>query len=378
MNLLGKKQKRGLAIIYDPHNLQQFIWYYCTYGKEIVWDALCLPNGRKGTYMESYCERAEIFSNIRVDDIEPLTMSFSNKLKYFVQMFFYYVIGRRRQCCKKILNQYVDDIDQYDVLTTICDSGFVSGLLALLGKEKDVIYFDDGAGDYFPRYRWRSPYLKFSFASVQGFLLALMGYSCHGRFYFEPTKYCYKYSAVTDKMEYRNYKEMRDLDISKTDLLQYNTILNKVYPKIREIDFDAVDVVFFTDSTYTFTDNYLKYDNDCARYIGERYKSVLVKRHPGDFSKIEFGEGVKVQEVDREIPAELLFSFLKGKKIVFMWISSIIIFMQPYNYKYSLLYLNDLYEENKKTRSIDKYVSKKEFCEYCDRFSEGKYEIIEI
>ena len=377
--LFEKNKKRGLVIVYDPHNLQQFIWYYCTYGKEIVWDALCLPNSGKGTYMTSYCEKAGIFSKIMTEDTEPLTMPFKKKIKYFIQMFLYYIVGKRKQCCKKILNEYVEKVENYDVLATICDSGFVSGLLALLGEEKEVIYFDDGAGDYCPRHRWKSPTLKFSFSYVQGLLLARMGYSCHGRFYFEPTKYCYKYSAVTDKMQYRNYKKMYDLDISKTDLLMYNTILNTVYPEIRKIDFSSIDVVFFPDSTCVFTNNYLKYDNACSCYIGERYKSVLLKRHPRDFSSIEFGEDVKVQEVDSRIPAELLFSFLGGKKIFFSYVSSIIIFMNPYNYQYSILYLNDLYEENSSDESANvKYFSKKEFREYCDKFSEGNYEIIEI
>lgn len=53
--------------------------------------------------------------------------------------------------------------------------------------------------------------------------------------------------------------------------------------------------------------------------------------------------------------------------------------MKPYNYQYSILYLKDLYEETQNVKSTNlKYFSKSEFVEYCDRFSEGNYEIIEI
>ena len=52
-----KNEKKGLAVIYDPHNLYQFIWYYCNAGRDMVWDALCLPNDKKGEYMHTYCEK---------------------------------------------------------------------------------------------------------------------------------------------------------------------------------------------------------------------------------------------------------------------------------------------------------------------------------
>ena len=52
---------KGLAVIYDPHNLYQFVWYYCNHGKQKKWDALSLPNGGRGEYMHSFCEDTGIF-----------------------------------------------------------------------------------------------------------------------------------------------------------------------------------------------------------------------------------------------------------------------------------------------------------------------------
>ena len=55
------EKMKGLAIIYDPHNLYQFLWYYCNKGKIKEWDALCLPNGYKGEYMHTFVRNREFF-----------------------------------------------------------------------------------------------------------------------------------------------------------------------------------------------------------------------------------------------------------------------------------------------------------------------------
>ncbi len=50
-----KKQKKGLAVLYDPNSLRQFVWYYSTISPNIAWNVLCLPNGGKGTYIDESC-----------------------------------------------------------------------------------------------------------------------------------------------------------------------------------------------------------------------------------------------------------------------------------------------------------------------------------
>ena len=80
---------KGLAIIYDPHNLYQFLWYYCTYGQNKKWDALCLPNGFKGQYMDAYCKKSGVFENIYCDDKDFLAVPLSQQLKIFLHFFLF-------------------------------------------------------------------------------------------------------------------------------------------------------------------------------------------------------------------------------------------------------------------------------------------------
>ena len=95
---------KGLAIIYDPHNLYQFLWYYCNKGKIKEWDALCLPNGYKGEYMHTFCEESGVFSKIYKYDTDFSNMSGMKKIKVILSMFGHFIIGKHKEFCKKLMN----------------------------------------------------------------------------------------------------------------------------------------------------------------------------------------------------------------------------------------------------------------------------------
>ena len=332
--------------------------------------------------MTEYCERSGIFNSVLSGEIDYMLISLAGKLALVLRMIWYFITFRRTVFAKKVLNEYVGDIDQYDEIACLCDSGFVTGLCALLGNEKKVSYFDDGLGDYYERHRWKSPYLRSVSVYLQSIVLAKMGYACNGRFYFEPTKYSYKYSAITEKMLYRNYKEMKDIDFSVTDMELYNSIIERTYPSLKDIKWDEFDVVFFTTDLDVFSpDNYKIYGSMYADHISKAYggKTVLLKRHPKDSIRYSFRNDISVYEIDSDIPAELILPYISGKKIVFSYFSSMIIFMYPYGYSFDIMHSDKLYEENlKSSKAVVYYGSGADMKKFCDRFSEGKYKIVEI
>ena len=371
--------KKGLVIVYDAHTVQQFAWYYYTYGKNKKWEALCLPDGYRGVYTDVPCENMGIFENVIKNETEFLSLKLTKKFALICEMIVFFLIGKRKQCAKNILNRYVNNIDDYDEIIAICETGFISGLCALLANEKTVSYLDDGLGDYDPRDRWMNGFKKSSFTYWQSFVMNRMGYGCKGRFYFKPTKNCYKYCAVPNEMKYRNYKELRNFDMSKTDIAAYDSALERAYPGLNEVDFDAVDAVFFSDNLEVFSTNYQEYYNKCTEAIGKENKTVLLKRHPRDGAKYVFPDDVKVIEVDNAIPAELMLPYLKGKKLYFSIFSSIIIFMQQYSYEANVFYSDKLYEENLSDKNAPwRFISKKETVDLCDRFSADHFKLIEV
>jgi hypothetical protein len=139
--------KKGLALIYNPHNLLEFIWYSCTYSKDTEWDALCLPSGHMGEYMSEYCEKSGMFKKIYASDKNYSQAGMKEQLGEFASMFSHALTGRRAGYCKKTLNRYVDDIARYDELVVLNDIGLVGGLMIALGREKRVVILEDGVID---------------------------------------------------------------------------------------------------------------------------------------------------------------------------------------------------------------------------------------
>ena len=311
--------KKGLLIVYNAHNLLEFIWYYCTTpsARELEWDALCLPGGTKGEYMSPYCEKSGIFSKIIRDDKAYSDSSLSKQIGLFAKMAWYFATGRRNSLCKKILGEYVDT-DEYGTAVVLSDFGIVSG--AALRVFRECVILEDGAADY--EQRKNSNIFKFFFKSFswKGFILANMGYANTAYFYpLGSTKKCVKYSSHPDRMPYKKYKEIRTLfDFSNTDKELQRTILERVYPGIGGTDLSSADTVLFTNSMSDFTKSPDGYVERIEKYFSDHSENLIIKKHPRDNTDYRFGGSVKVTEIDRTVPAEVILPYISGKKVIFM------------------------------------------------------------
>lgn len=366
---------KGLAIIYDPHNLYQFMWYYCNRGKGKEWDALCLPNGYKGEYMHTFCEKAEIFSKIYKYDTDFSNMKIFKKLKMIMSMFMFFMIGKRKCFCRKLINSYVN-IDDYNEIVVIADVGVVSGACVALGNEKEVIILEDGISDYGNRPRWipkekmKSPY------NWQGFFLAAMGYCSPGWFRLEADKYCIKYSSQPDKMLYRNYKEIRQLYMQEgTDEDLFDQIIKRIYPAIEGINFEKAEVILFTRSLKDFVDDDTKYKKRIENYVNTHYKNVLLKRHPREQGEYCFKEGIECVEIDNSVPAEVLLPHLKGKDIILITTSAIMLYMRVHHLKCNIIVPQGLYEDSITSSAQYRPLKEKEVVDYCESFAAGCYTV---
>lgn len=356
--------KKGLIIVYDPHNLYQFLWYYCSYGKEIEWDALCLPNEGKGEYMGDYCEKTGIFKNIYRYNTEYTHMNSLGKAKIFLQMIAHALTHRQKEYCYKLLKQYVD-IERYDTIVVMTDVGFVTGACLAFGKEKKVVILEDGLGDYAER---TNKYLLEHITNPydwQGFLLANMGYSNVGHYYpLKTTKDCDKFCSHPDFLNYTKYKTMNKLyDFSNTDMDLFHSLVEKIYPLLKEYDYENVDVILFTEALNCFSEDTKKYLDIVQKYVLKNYNSVLLKKHPLDQNSYKFESSITVQEVPSSIPAEVLFPYITGKKILFMNISSVLFYLNEKHENIDIFYFEGLYEKCMQENTFLKYMDMEEFKE---------------
>ncbi len=367
--------KKGLAIIYDPHNLYQFIWYFCNKGNHKVWDALCLPNGPNGEYMHTYCEQAGIFSNIYMDSTDFSILPAAKKYKMMSKMFTAFVVGRKKSYCRKLINKYVT-YDEYDEIVVLADVGIISGACVALGQEKKIIILEDGVSDYGTRPSLIPINKLYSTYLWQGFLLARMGYCSPGWFRFNADKYCIKYCSHPNKMLYKGYKEIRQLyEEDGTDQKTFSEITKRIYPAVKDISFDNIEAVIFTRPLSDFTADYQKYKKRLESYVAEKYKSILLKRHPREKENYFFGSDVLVQELDSSVPAEAILPYLKGKDAVVAPISAILLYMRTYAINCKVIMFKDLYQESRTVNSIFKPMSEEETLQFCEKYAEGAYRI---
>lgn len=373
--------KKGIAVIYDPHNIYQFLWYYCTCGKDIEWNALCLPNLYKEEKLSDYCQKLGIFKNIYRDTHPFATMPLVNRFFLFLKMIIFAILGQQKAFSKKFINKYIDKTD-YDIAVVLTDVGFISGLFLTQTPEKEIIILEDGMGDYEPR-EWKN-ILKsfFRFYDIQGFIFSLMGYSNIGHYYpLRTTKKCIKYCSHIDKMPYKKYKEIRLLfDFAKTDKELFKQLLAKIYIGIENYFIPQKDIILFTTPLNDYTTTKEKYIKRIEQYINSHYKgkSLVLKKHPRDISVYSFDKTISVTEIDNTIPAEVLLPFLGNLDIVFCGHSSTNLYLIPFGYNPSFFYFNGLEEDCKTGNIMCKYRSKDDFKTRLKFFELEKSEIIEL
>lgn len=371
--------KKGLAVIYDPHNLYQFIWYYCNKGKEKEWDALCLPNATKGEYMHSYCENAGIFSKIYKDDTSFDNLQAGKKALFLVEMIGCAALKKQKKFCKKLLNKYVT-LDDYDEIVVIADVGFISGACVVLGDELDVVILEDGISDYTERTKNISREKRKSLYQWQGFVMSKLGYCSPGWFWFENDKYCIKYASHPEEMRYKNYREIRQLfDKDDVNNEMFNGLIEKIYPEIHDYNFDVFDAVIFTRplSDYVIQDD--KYKNRLVNYINSQsFKHIMLKEHPREKCQYSFGKETSVTIMSNKIPAEIILPYLRGTKIFVETKSAIIMYIKPNGLECNIIDYDNLYEESLKSNTQFNHTSRNEIVTFCDRYAKGCYSLINI
>lgn len=371
-------KRKGLVIIYDPHALMQFLQFYSMEDYKAEWDALCLPKEDGEEVMHSYCEKTGIFKNIYIGESEYKNLSLANKLKLFIPMVLYSVTGQRKRYCKKTLDRYVSNIDDYNILVANTETGFVSGMLASFGGEKTVVYFEDGIGDYFiNRKRWQSYYRRGSFENFQCVLMARLGYFGKGFTYLKPTKDAIKYCSVKEEVLYRNYREIRQFSLDASAQVRFRNLLSRVYPELGKIKIDDKTAVAFTDPIEIDCDDWKEYAEKFVDILCQKHSKILLKCHPREsLDKYIFPTNVSVEMVPKDIPAELLLPYLNKNDCYFMFVSSILLNMKPYDLNINIVfseYINGQIDQ--KVFGCTDYNSVKRLC---DRFVKGQYHIIKI
>ncbi len=355
--------EKGLLVIYSPQHLIQFIWYYCTCGQNKKWDALCLPNGFSAQNIKQYCENTGIFETVFFDKTYYLQASLKQRAATFAKMLGASCTGRKVQYIKKFLRGYINP-DDYDEINVLSDFGIISGAFTALSDTKRVVVMEDGMADYNER-TFRNIYRRpINPINAEGFLLAALGYANVAYFYpMKASKNCIKYASRPERMQYRDYREIRTLyDFGKTDMPLYHRILANTYADIADESlFQKADCIVFTTPFEDYTEHPEPYVEQIQNHIATNCRSILLKKHPRDKTAYCF-EGCDCYEIPQTVPSEALFSYLQGKQLFFADTSSILLNIEK-NAEVECLYFSGLHEESVTGGTYEKYPSLEEYSE---------------
>jgi hypothetical protein len=180
-------------------------------------------------------------------------------------------------------------------------------------------------------------------------------------------------------MQYRNYAEIRQLyEVEGTDAQLFRNIIAKIYPALLNYNFESVEAVLFTRPLNDFVLDYEKYKKRIESYISENYSSVLIKKHPREDGKYNFGDAVTTVEIDNSIPAEAILPYLSGQDIVIITTSSVMFSLNSFGLNCKIILFEGLYEESLKSRTNFRPPSIDEEKKYCKTYADGCYEIVQL
>jgi hypothetical protein len=375
---MNMTKKKALAVVYDPHNLLEFLWYYATCGKEFEWTALCLPNGYKGEYIGDYCERCGIFNRVIRKKVDFLTVSSAKKARIFASMLGNAILKRQRAYVASFLKDFEVDVEDYDRFVVMTDVGLVSGMVVALGIDKEVVVLEDGTGDYLERsYSQIKNHLN-KVGAWEGLLLAWMGYANPGHFFpLKTNHFAVKYCSKPSQMIYRDYKEIRQLyDFEKTDLDCYNQLILKAFGSFDAAKLQKSDIFFLTLPLDDFTSEQESYVKRITENVNELIASgkrkIVIKRHPRDSQTYAFSSDADIYEIDNSVPSEVLLPYLKGKDLVFIGPCSTMLNLNE-DSNILILYLNGLSDSQE--YKFNRYLTMEQMKEYLGKMDLKRYRI---
>ncbi len=378
---MKEQKKQGLIVVYDPHNLLEFLWYYATHGKEYEWTALCLPNGYKGEYMGDYCERCGIFAKIVRAEDDFLAASAAKKAGIFLSMLGHAAVGGQERFIRRFLRRYGIETERFDRLVVMTDVGLISGMISALARHQDTVILEDGTGDYLERSFGQIKSCPTNFVAWEGLLLSWMGYANPGHIFpMRTSRYAEKYCSKPDQMRYREYREMKRLfDFERTDLALYQELVQRAFGRIDVEALERADLFFFTVPIEDYSAETARYVERIVGHVNElasdRPLRVVVKRHPRDAQKYAFGKNVEVLEIENSVPSEVLLPYTAGRKLIFFERCSTMLNLRG-DSEIELLWLSDLAQSE--AYKFGKYPSENELRAYMAMCGLNNYRIVEL
>lgn len=311
-----------LVVVTNQYMWMQLEWYRSRY-PEGIWDALIIPFGGTNDgkdlmrILYDKCIRSNYFANVYIYDKR---WDVSTLIEKSILMFGYmlqYITGRREIHDLKLIRCILGDC-QYQKI--IVHNRFCICATALINVFHDsvIICLEDGFADYIPVARIRN------INSFKGLLYYVLGKM--NVMSFPVDGYCIglkydsriiKYSSLPDKMQNRNYKQIKQLfedKISKPIFADEEVKKNFAY-----------DIIVFS-SPYNEVDHSEQVYYILHEYLSANYsdKKVLIKPHPRETYRFDW-EDPNIEIGYLDMAGEEVLDVFPEADILFAGTSTILI-----------------------------------------------------
>ena len=274
-----------LAVITNQYMLSQVLWYHSQF-PDGIWEAVVIPfnenNHELVKLMYERCVNCGIFSKIYIYEYR------NNYLQKIVLLFRYilqFIFNKRDRYDRKLANKIIKT-DEYKKLIIHARNNRIQIALLNSMKDKVCICMEDGLGDYDPVFNGKN---FRHFSEIYSFLLAKMNIvstiAFDKQFRLKYDDRIIKYSSIPDRMQYRNYKVIKQLfDEEVTSSLPVG---KNTAGMIREL----YDIILFS-SAFNYVDHSEQVYSVLHEYLRKNHsdKKILIKPHPRETYRFDWKE----------------------------------------------------------------------------------------
>lgn len=332
--------KNKLVLIRGPYNLLQVLWLYSTM-PDGNWKAIVQPynNGKKDYKTKKLCEKSGIFKEIIFEKkCYEEKAKIGNILEIILMIILKMLKKKEVYFKRKRISQF--GTEKFDIVIVQSDYSILA--YSFISSEvHEKIILEDGMADYVKR--------DYNFAGrkigLKKRIISKLGYGNPSIYYpLEQTKTCLKYCSIPEKMEYDNFRELKQL-------FQLEACNIDLYKKLIKQTFLTADVSMkYNPEVVVFTSP-LAEDYGAKEEIYEQLhlwlkntyskNFILIKKHPRDSFKYEW-EDLNIIVDSSTIPSEVLISYWEKEKLLLMSTSTLLLTIVPNNCNYDVIKFNDI------------------------------------
>lgn len=355
-----KQTDRVLVVIPNQYMLLQTIWYHSRY-PEGIWEAIVVPYGRgelgKRTQEALYreCEKSGIFSKIIQNDELRVGESRLRRVRQFVEYLGQCLTHRRGMYDFQMIRRIMGHCNYKKVLVHPSNMMCTAAINAARKARGDavLICMEDGLADYGrPVGFFQLGKIGTPFHFIFYYILSKMNVfnnNSYGVLKMEYDKDIIKYVHFPERMQYRNFKRIKQLNEEK----KIETVSQYINKKSQEKKYDLI--VFSAPLIEDFSGSILSRRDDVYIELHELLKKnytgrkILIKPHPREHYDFLWND-LDVEVGEANLAGEEILDRYPKTEVIFVFTSTMLIKVLQENRPFKVIYFRNIKDKSYKKR----------------------------